>query len=365
MEGSQLYNFKEQLTIKSKVKDYYNLNFIEDLNLTLTDLINDVNNIFVIDNNVSKTFNSNIIDLLKDSRIIYINSGENSKTLNYIQTIIENLLNLDIKRNNKIVAIGGGVTQDIVAFISTILFRGIDWIFLPTTLLAQCDSCIGSKSSINFIKYKNLLGTFNPPTNIYIYIKFLNTLSDADIKSGIGEMYHYFLPFNLEAAIELNNKYDDILNNRNILIDFIFKSLTIKKKIIEIDEFDKDIRHVFNYGHTFGHAIETITNYEIVHGQAITLGMDLANYISLKLNLINNNEFLVLHNILNKNLPKFLFTDQNIKEYIVALSKDKKNINTSLGCILISKDNNIKKYFIKIDELLTSYIFEYTKLYSI
>jgi 3-dehydroquinate synthase len=365
MEVSQLYNFKEQLTIRSKVKDYYNLNFIEDLNLTLTDLINDVNNIFVIDKNVHNTFNSNILDLLQHSRIIYINSGENSKTLDYIQTVIENLINLEIKRNHKIIAIGGGVTQDIVAFISTILFRGIDWIFLPTTLLAQCDSCIGSKSSINFIKYKNLLGTFNPPTNIFIDIKFLNTLSDADIKSGIGEMYHYFLPFNYDAAIELNNKYDEILKNRNLLYDFIFKSLTIKKKIIEIDEFDKDIRHVFNYGHTFGHAIETITNYEIVHGQAITLGMDLANYISLKLNLINHNEFSELHKILNKNLPKFLFTDQNIKEYFVALSKDKKNINTSLGCILISKDNNIKKYHIQIDELLISYILEYSKLYSI
>lgn len=364
MEDSQLYNITQELIIKSKIKDYYNLKFIEDLNITIQNLIIDECNLFIIDENVSKYFNHELNNLLLNSRILYIKSGENAKTLEYIQIVIEELININIKRNNKIIAIGGGVTQDIVAFISTILFRGIEWIFFPTTLLAQCDSCIGSKSSINFLKYKNLLGTFNPPTNIYINLKFLNTLSISDIKSGIGEMYHYFLPFNIDAAIELNNKYDEVIFNREILKDFIFKSLTIKKNIIEIDEFDKDIRHVFNYGHTFGHAIESISNYDIVHGQAVTLGMDLANFISFKLGLIDSNKFFILHEILKRNIPKFLFNDISLKNFLFTLSKDKKNINKKLGCILMDKNNNVNKHYIEIDEILENYIIEYSNLYS-
>lgn len=359
-----MYKSNNNIKIKSKIKESYTLNFVDDLDIVLSNLINNKNNIFVIDQTVSCNFKKSLITKFSNSRVLYINSGENSKTLDYIKITIENLIKLNIKRNDNLVAIGGGVTQDIVAFISTILFRGIEWSFFPTTLLAQCDSCIGSKSSINFLNFKNILGSFNPPNYIYINLNFLKSLTDLDIKSGIGEMYHYFIPFNLDTAICLNDMYDEVLNQRELLKEFIIKSLQIKKEVIEIDEFDKELRHVFNYGHTFGHAIESISNYQIVHGQAITMGMDLANYISLKLDLITLNDFNKLHNILFKNLPKFNFNNNNINFYFEALSKDKKNMANKLGCILIDKSFKIKKYFIDLDDNLKKWIIEYSEFYS-
>ena len=121
------------------------------------------------------------------------------------------------------------------------------------------------------------------------------------------------------------------------IIRDINESLRIKKKIIEIDEYDESIRHIFNYGHTFGHALESITKYKISHGQAVTLGIDLANFISFKLGYISESLFLKIHKILGKNKPEFYFNNNNIKSYLNALSKDKKNKGDLIGCILLKK----------------------------
>ena len=230
--------------------------------------------------------------------------------------------------------------------------------------MGQCDSCIGSKSSINFDNYKNLLGTFNPPTEIFIYNSFLNTLSDSEIKSGLGEMLHYFLTDGIDLASSLSNNYNDLIVNRTNLIPFIKSSLKIKKRIIEIDEFDLSIRHIFNYGHTFGHAIEAISNYSIPHGQAITIGMDLANYISLKLNMLSKEDFNNMHSILIKNKPSYYINLDNIDLYCSALSKDKKNKGNNLGCILSNGPGNVKKVFLKIDFKLKKLILNYFKTYG-
>jgi 3-dehydroquinate synthase len=263
------------------------------------------------------------------------------------------------------VAIGGGITQDIVTFISSILFRGVEWKFIPTTLLAQCDSCIGSKSSINFDQFKNLLGTFNPPSEIFIYLGFLNSLSESEIRSGIGEMLHYFFTNGIKWAQEIADNFDQLLVDRSRLKPFIFESLRIKKEVIEIDEFDTSIRHIFNYGHTFGHAIEAITNYEIPHGHAISIGMDLANYISLNRGMITIDQFEEMHSILIKNIPPFKLTKGNIEQYFVALSKDKKNKGDLLGCILTFGAGKVEKVFLNMDDSLRSIMLSYSDTYLI
>lgn len=360
-----MFDQNNNLKINSKIKDEYNVIFTENFQNQIIELIDEKDVLFIVDNSFYKLFSFDLIESLEKKKVLFIESGENAKTLDYIHKVIEKLITMNIKKNYIIVAIGGGVTQDIVAFISTILFRGIEWIFFPTTLLAQCDSCIGSKSSINFLNYKNLLGTFNPPKNIFIDLNFLETLSELDIKSGIGEMYHYFIPFNIEMAISLSSKYNDVLTNRKLLKYYILQSLKIKKTIIEVDEFDQNERHVFNYGHTFGHAIESITNYNIVHGQAVSIGMDLANFISLKLNLIEQNDFDKLHNILFQNIPEFKFNQKNIDAFIIALSKDKKNVEKKLGCILFDKTQSVRKHYIDIDEKLITWILSYSELSSI
>ena len=137
--------------------------------------------------------------------------------------------------------------------------------------------------------------------------------------------------------------------------------MQIKKRTIELDEFDTSIRHIFNYGHTFGHAIEAITNYSIPHGQAISIGMDLANYISLKMGILSKIDFEIMHDILIKNIPTFYFTEENIEEYCFALSKDKKNKGNKLGCILCNGPGKVEKIFIDIDDKLKNIIINYSK----
>jgi 3-dehydroquinate synthase len=312
------------ILINSKILGSYKVEFINDLDKQIKE-INITKSVIIIDQKVLNLFSEKFIALNGNSRLVIIESNEKNKSIDYCQKIIRDLIALNIRKDDLLIAIGGGITQDIVAFISSVLFRGIKWVFFPTTLLAQCDSCIGSKSSINFDSYKNLLGTFNPPINIYIYKGFLKTLSHSEIRSGIGEMLHYFLTEGIILAEQVTNRIDILLENRNELDYFIKNSLRIKKQIIEIDEFDQSIRHIFNYGHTFGHAIEAITNYTIPHGQAITLGMDLANYISLKLDLLNRSQFNQMHEILLTNMPAYEFNANNILDYLNALSITSKN----------------------------------------
>jgi 3-dehydroquinate synthase len=354
----------ESFNVQSKINGSYNVSFISNLKKQIDIEVKDEKSIFIIDHKILKLFNKELEMVITSQKFIEIDCVEINKTIDYSQEVIRKLIALNVRKDNRLIAIGGGITQDIVAFISSVIFRGIEWIFFPTTLLAQCDSCIGSKSSINFDEYKNLIGTFNPPSQIFIFNSFLNTLTESEIRSGIGEMFHYFFTKGIDIAQEISNQFEELLIDRTKLPFFISKSLMIKKEIIEIDEFDTSIRHIFNYGHTFGHAIEAITKYAIPHGQAVSIGMDVANYISLQKGLLSNEDFEKMHRILIKNIPPFNFTSLNIEEYCIALSKDKKNKGNKLGSILSRGPGKTEKIFIDIDDELKCVFLQYSKLYG-
>tara|TARA_B110000259_G_scaffold185490_1_gene234661 strand:- start:524 stop:1594 length:1071 start_codon:yes stop_codon:yes gene_type:complete len=355
--------FKE-LNIKSKINGEYKVNFVTNVSNILNVFGNEKQYIFIIDEKVNDLY-PNLFETINDNQKILISVSEQNKTIEYSQKIIRKLININFKKDNEIIAIGGGITQDLVAFISSILFRGIRWRFIPTTLLSQCDSCIGSKSSINFDSFKNLLGTFNPPYEIYLAPLFLETLKEGEIRSGIGEMLHYFFSEGYDLAENLINDLDSLLTERNNLVYYIHNSLRIKKRIIELDEFDSSVRHIFNYGHTFGHAIEALTKYKIPHGQAISIGMDLANFISFKKGILSKNDFNKMHYLLKKNILAFKINKSNIDLYCDFLSKDKKNKKNKLGCILASQPGNLKKYFLEIDDNFKQTLMEYSSKYGI
>ena len=350
--------------VQSKVVGSYSVTFIDDLKAQVSEESKNGDSIFVIDEKILSLFKKEFDAVLGNARIVSIICEEKSKTMDYSQEVIRKLIAMNVRKNDKLIAIGGGITQDIVAFISSILYRGVEWRFFPTTLLAQCDSCIGSKSSINFDQFKNLIGTFNPPSKIFIYNPFLITLTESEIRSGIGEMLHYFFSDGIDLAQEISDQYDALLIDRAKLSYFISESLRIKKKTIEIDELDTSIRHIFNYGHTFGHAIEAITHYEIPHGQAISVGMDLANFISLNMGILSESDFEIMHKILIKNIPSFKFTTENLEEYSSALARDKKNKGNKLGSILCKGPGKLEKIFIDIDDNLKNVILKYSELYS-
>ena len=345
MEDSVLY---KKFNIKSKVNPY-EVHFVNNSKSTLSKITTE-NDFFIVDSYINK----NYADLFNDFNNvrIEIKTEEKSKEYKSISKIISKLVSKGIRKNSKIIAVGGGITQDIASFISLILYRGLNWIYFPTNLLSQCDSCIGSKLSVNFLNYKNLLGGFYPPQKIFIDTKFLETLNQIDIYSGLGEMLHYFLVSeNLKDYKFFKKKIQLFVSGQTKIEELIFRSLKIKRKMIEFDEFDEGPRNIFNYGHTFGHALESVTKYTVPHGISVAYGIDLANFISVDLGFIDmstRNEIRELCQIIfrKKALPKI-----KLEDYEIALKRDKKNIGQNLGLILTRGVGNMFKHYIQYSEI--------------
>lgn len=292
---------------------------------------------FIIDQNVWNTLPEDIITVLSNKHITLIEATEENKSYEKIGLVITKLLEQGLKRDSKLVAIGGGITQDITCFIATTFMRGINWVFVPTTLLAQADSCIGSKSSINFGNYKNLLGSFTPPNEVYISNQFLETLEDRDFKSGVGEIIKLFLIGQVKITP------GEIV--RENVDRYVYECLMIKKEYIEADEFDKGIRNLLNYGHCIGHGIESATNFDIPHGIAVSMGMDAANKLAWAENLITKERYQQMSEILFENYKEFVDTPISIEKVFAAQTKDKKNTGSKINLILPVNNSFIKQGF--------------------
>ncbi len=339
-----------QISITSSIQNY-TVDFVDD-SFKLIEKELSSGSFFIIDENIYKLyFSDNVFDKFQNN-FITIEACEENKSIDKCKSIIEILVEKHVRRNQRLVAIGGGVTQDVTAFIASIYLRGVEWSFFPTTLLAQADSCIGGKTSINLKDIKNIIGGFNPPVKIYLDFKFLETLSPEDIKSGIGEILHFYYYSNSPYIMNMMSEYDNLIHNPDCLVRYIVESLMIKKSVIEIDEFDEGERNKFNYGHTFGHAIETATTYKIKHGQAVTVGMDIANYISCHMGYIDELNYNKAKQILEINFPKYNWLNFDNELFMDSLSRDKKNESGKLGCILTKGPGVLMKEFLPIDEWL-------------
>jgi 3-dehydroquinate synthase len=259
--------------------------------------------------------------------VIEVVGDESLKTLDSAKSVISEFVKFGVDRQTKIVAIGGGSVQDIATFVCSIYMRGIDWIYIPTTLMAMSDSCIGGKSSLNLGEVKNVLGNYYPPSKIIIDVAYIKTLGKQSIVCGLFEAIKINYAANHEnissfSELALSWIYKDEESN---LLSLIFTTLEKKKWFIEVDEFDKKERKLLNFGHSFGHALESASGMSIPHGLAIGIGMqcamEYAGYIDTDLsNFIS--EMLSWCEFSTKELN---FSSQKFAE---ALSKDKKN---SLG----------------------------------
>ena len=319
-------------TIRSAVHDYH-VRFVDDGLARLTEYTGP-NDIVLIDQKIVSLYESRLTPLLEHQMHVPIVASEEQKSYSQLAPVITALIEKNFRKNNRLVVVGGGIIQDIGAFLAANLYRGVTWVFFPTTLLAQCDSCIGGKSSINFGAYKNQLGNFYPPYDIVIDPGLLATLPPMDVRSGLGEMIHFFLISGSEDFKRITAQYDRALTDRSTLQGLIHRSLQIKKAVIEIDEFDRNQRLLFNYGHSFGHAIESLTAYRVPHGIAVSYGMDLANYLSMHLGYISQDLYKEIHALLRKNWDGFELGRIDTDTFIGALKKDKKNIDSQVVVIL-------------------------------
>ena len=331
------------MIIHSRSKDY-NVEIVDDLGF-LERLTATENTEFVIDKNVYGLYRAHFENIPSD-RLIIIEAAEETKVIDTALDICEKMTEIPAKRNARIVSIGGGIIQDITGFAANILYRGIQWTFVPTTLLAGCDSCIGGKTSLNYKRFKNLLGTFYPPDEIYICPAFFQTLTQKDFESGLGEVIKFNIMESLEGLENIEREIDNLLSREeSCLRKCIEKSLGFKKEFIEADEFDRGERIKLNFAHTFGHGIETVTNYAIPHGTAVAIGMIMADSISVKRNMLSADTAARSENVLLKVIHiDFDLRTLGFDDYIKAIRKDKKQVNDHLTAVLmtdVSKDLKI------------------------
>lgn len=349
--------------IKSRLRDY-EVHFVQDLATAVGDQ-KSTEAFLIIDAGLPFCFQARIRERFLKERVIVIRVDEKIKTLKGCARLLQELVDRGVRKDNILFVVGGGTVEDLAGFVSMALFRGVDWVFCPTTLLAQADSCIGSKSSINFGKYKNLLGSFYPPSKVLVDLHFLDTLPLDEIKSGIGEILHFYLVAGQERRARfLISRYDHFLKNPKDLKPFVLASLKIKKAVIERDELDKGERNLFNYGHTFAHALESLTNYKLCHGQAVIIGMDISNYLSYKLDYISKDMYIRMNKVLIKNWPKFDFTHLDLNLFFKCLSKDKKNIGNRITMILTAGPGKMIKESLPLNNFLRNNIALYFDLMS-
>ena len=298
------------------------------------------------------SFVETIKKLTESINLIGIPGGDKSKNITQLEYILERSLSFKIDRNSLIIAFGGGVIGDIAGFAASILLRGIDFIQVPTTLLAQVDSSVGGKTGINSNKSKNLIGSFHQPIAVIADIDILKSLPKREFLAGLVEVIKYGLIYDVEFFNSLENNYKNILNYDDLkLNEVISKSCEIKSLIIKNDEKENGKRALLNLGHTFGHAIESFGKYDgtIIHGEAVSIGICLAFRLSSKMGYCPQVETDRVVRFFKKlTLPTSLQDLINLpittSEMLKKFKYDKKNKNNQLTFILNEK---IGKSFIR------------------
>jgi len=332
------------IKIDSNIRDY-KVHFCES-----TDLFDKFSKYeplcYAIDETVWKLYGDTLFKRTSESTRIIVPINEDVKNLSSVQMLYDHLTQYTAKRNLTMISIGGGILQDITGFVASTLYRGINWIFVPTTLLAQADSCIGSKTSLNYKGFKNLIGTFYPPSAVYICPEFLKTQEDLDFYSGLGEVVKLHIMDGINKTKELLDIFPQILEKESAsLLKAITNSLLIKKSYISDDEFDTGKRNLLNFGHCFGHALESTSQFEIPHGQAVVLGILLANIVAMNRGLLSPTthayvaEKLLLTSLIMK--PKQEHFDS--EPIIDAMKKDKKRTGDGLALVMMTDDFSILK----------------------
>jgi len=332
--------------VKDYIKDSININnskvFIGELNLLnlKLNLNNVLNNVFIIcDTNTHKfclPVLENKLSLKFDSSKIFIMPhGEKNKNFSTLISIINSFSANKLNKSNLIINLGGGVVTDIGGFAASIYKRGVNYINIPTTLLAMTDAAIGGKTAIDFDEIKNQIGTYYDPQSVYIFPFFLNTLNTNHIKSGLAEI----IKSGIIGSNEVWQKINDNMRCVNDYSKLIELSVMVKADIVNKDYYDNNLRKILNFGHTIGHALESYIpqkyNINISHGEAIAAGMICELYISNKLLSFPNHNFNTIVNLIQANYSKINFEYNDFDELLEIMLHDKKNTNKNITFSLL------------------------------
>lgn len=282
-----------------------------------------------------------------DTMTVSIPDGEEYKDLLWLQHIYNELLTHKLDRSSALIALGGGVIGDIAGFAASTYMRGISYIQIPTTLLAQVDSSVGGKTGVNHKLGKNMIGTFWQPRLVWIDVDTLKTLPKREMLAGLAEVIKYGVIYDEDLFSTIEENRNKILNlDSTIVIHTIKRSCEIKAEVVSKDERETGLRSILNYGHTIGHAIETATDYKrYLHGEAIAIGMYLEARLSYKLELIDKEAVSRIRRLIESfGLPSALPTDIDMNHILLSMQLDKKAVAGTLKFIFPEKIGKVKIY---------------------
>lgn len=296
----------------------------------------------VTDSQVSLLYGDEIMSILdgrcKKNVLFSFPAGEESKTLSTVKDIYTFLINEKFDRKDLLIALGGGVTGDITGFTAATYLRGIDYIQIPTSLIAQADSSIGGKTGVDFDGFKNMVGAFYMPKLVYMNVSVLKSLDERQFYSGFAEvMKHGLIKDGIFYEWLLENMYEICGRDSNTLLEMIERSCKIKKLVVEKDPEEKGERALLNFGHTIGHAIEKAKNFTLTHGECVALGAVAAAFISWKHELLSKDEYYEIRDMFVPfNLP-ISIEDINPEEILKLTKSDKKVEGDYIKFILLKK----------------------------
>ncbi|HDP74528.1 MAG TPA: 3-dehydroquinate synthase [Bacteroidales bacterium] len=286
--------------------------------------------LFIItDKNVEKHYTT----VFPEAPFFSINPGEASKRLGYIESIYRWLLENNADRTSFMLGIGGGVVCDIAGFVASTYMRGVEFGFVSTSLLSQVDASVGGKNGVDLDGYKNIIGTFTQPRFVLCDTRLLKTLPHEELVNGFAEMVKHAIILDIKLFEQLEHDCIALLNlNQPEISKHIAESIRVKASIVTADERESGIRKLLNFGHTWGHAVETLTG--ISHGKAVSIGMEFACRLSMEKGLIGNKEYLRVINLLQScGLPTRMNIEPN--KVFDALVKDKKQNANSIDFVLL------------------------------
>lgn len=320
----------------------------------LSETISPCKTVIVTDKTVGPLYGNAVSDNLSecdfDVKLVSIEPGEDQKTLSRAEELYEVLFGHKMDRKSLIIAIGGGVVGDLTGFVASTFMRGIPFVQIPTTLLAQVDSSIGGKVAVNHPLGKNMIGSFYQPKAVFIDTDTLGTLPKAEIIAGMAEVIKYgmikdpdFFEFIEEHLFEIVELDSDVLEK------IIYNSCKIKAQVVELDEKEEGLRAILNYGHTIGHALEALTSYKKYrHGEAVAMGMIYASKIAMKMGLIDNTVLERQESLLTRLGLKLMDNEIKPDDIVKILYQDKKAIGgksrfvlpTGIGSVTITDKAN-------------------------
>ena len=330
---------------------------IENLKTKIHKYLNCEKSLVVISEKVNKLYGKTLG--FNKEEIFVLKDGEKEKNFKNYKKILEKAMQIGLTRKDAIIAIGGGVAGDIAGFAASTYMRGIDYIQVPTTLLACVDSSVGGKVAIDTSYGKNLVGCFYQPKAVFINLNFLKTLDERQYKTGLGEVVKYvFIEKSCMCKDELNlanfineNTSKILSKNLSTLEQLIVNCIKLKISVVEQDEKEQGLRRILNFGHTYGHAVEKITNYkQYTHGEAVVKGIKFAFNLAEKRGLIDKNYHCYADDIIDKFQFKFV-KDFPQNKLLSAMKLDKKSELGKINFILPTNYSTVEEFKLSDDEI--------------